>query len=355
MKAIRVGTITNVYDRSDRVSPDKGLTSVAIRWPSRLNAMAIDPGRIDIRDDSRYSAGEVVFAVDLCMTVSVQRLATPSADVVIARRPVLVRHAILLMRHALGITDRLRVTVDNEAELRHVGLGSSSRIIAAVCAAINELYGRPFSNADLLRYCAQNHVEEIDGDDDTAMPVQCLGGSGSAGFYEGSVLVVAGENTVVAAGTVDSDYHVIIGIPSDYVEKDARVLMEAELEMLPQFIATGETYGPTIAYNVLHDMLPAIVRGHLRPIGQVIYDYRFEMGSIKNCSFVYDGLVQLADSLRPLFTSGLADVLALSSVGPGFFVITKQPDVCADAMEAAGLSIIRTRLFAGSYQVLEAS
>jgi predicted sugar kinase len=357
MKYIPVGTVTNRYERTSLEASVQQYSAVTIKFPSRLNAMAIDPSRIAVVADGCYNAGEVVFAVGLCKRVSVNR--DPEAGIMVvspdSKRPVLIDHAVRLMRDALGFTDGLRVSVDNQSELRHVGLGSSSGLIASVGAAINELYGRPFRDDELLRYLAQNHVEEVDGTDQFVTPVQCLGGAGAAGLYEGSVLVVAGENTVVAQGTADEDYAVVIGVPADFVEKDAAALMEAELKAIPKFIKTGKTFGPQIAYRVFHEMLPAIARGQLGPVGDVVFDYRFNMGSIENCSFVYNDLQKIADQLRVIRTLGLADVLALSSVGPGFFVVTKQPSACADIMTNAGLRLIRTKLFNSRYEVLERS
>jgi predicted sugar kinase len=349
MDTIEVGTVRNPLDACLLQVPGTVYQMVDVSYPARLNAMAVDPARIEINDTGRYAAGEVIFSVGLHLNVQVRRIGSAGSDIVQARRSPLVRHAVLIMRAALGFVDRLEISVDNENELRHVGLGSSSRLIAAVGAAINELCGRPFSNALLLRYLAWNHAEEIDGSETQVMPVQCLGGSGASGLFAGSVQVVAGHSTVVAAGNVTGDYHVIIGMPVDYEEKDAAELMAAEIAMLPKFVHTGVTYGPQIAYRVLHEMLPAIAEGRLGPVGDVIYWYRFDLGSIDNCSFVYDGLMEIAERLREIHERGLADVVALSSVGPGFFVITTQPEICGDIMRGAGLRLIHTRLHDGTY------
>ena len=41
--------------------------------------------------------------------------------------------------------------------------------------------------------------------------------------------------------------------------------------------------------------------GSIKELSNVVYEYRFNMGSNENCSFVYDGLVELGNNLRCLY------------------------------------------------------
>ncbi len=64
------------------------------------------------------------------------------------------------------------------------------------------------------------------------------------------------------------------------------------------------------------------------------------MGSNENCSFVYDGLMNISDKIRKLYENNDCEFLALSSVGPAFFVLVKnenQKKKCKEFMEKLDL------------------
>lgn len=355
-KPFPVGTVFNHLKQV--VLPVKATCKILeIKYPSRLNAMAIDPSKITSNKNLVYTPGEVVFAVKIYKTIKLQLLPGNNSLEIDpgAKRKPLIKHAYLLMKAALKFNDGIKISVDNSSEIRHAGLGSSSGLIAGVAAAINEMFGNPIAPADLIQYLAQNHGEEIDGDDEHLNPVQCIGGSAAAGFYKGALLVLAGESRVIATMSVPDAYKAVIGIPKDYVELDSKILLEKEISVFDKFMETGKTFGPKIAYDILHYGLPAMVEGNLKPFGEIIFDYRFNMGSIKNCSYCYPPMVDLATKLVPLFKDNKVDVLALSSVGPAFFTITQDPETCVKYFEKHNLKTIVVELENNSYEVLERS
>ena len=61
---------------------------------------------------------------------------------------------------------------------------------------------------------------------------------------------------------------------------------------------TGEKYSKDIAYHLLHKSLPGMVNGEIKDLSDIVFKYRFDMGSIENCSFVYEKMVDLANKLR---------------------------------------------------------
>jgi predicted sugar kinase len=328
---------------------------VAIRYPSRLEAMALDPSKVAYDPDSLYTAGQIDFCIDICKTVTVAHLPHSEGTIAISRnspRPSLVRHATMIALQLLGVSEGISVDVVNELELRHCGLGSSSSLIAAVVSAIHELYGAPVSRPDLIRFLARNHGEEIDSDDARVNPVQCLGGSAACGLTQGSAIVVAGKATVIAAQNLDKSLKVIIGIPREFTFPDSEYLLRMEEENMPNFIACGEKYGPEIAYDMLHAVLPALQSGDLGPAGDLIYRYRFQMGSIRNCSFVYPPIVEISQKIAFLKEKGHAEILSLSSVGPGFFAITHEPEICISAFEEQSMDVYVTSLHNSPYVVL---
>lgn len=348
-----VGTVFNpycVHTPVERVS-----SMVALTYPSRLNGMAIDPGKITSNENMVFTPGEVVFPVGFNKSVVVEATSGVGEIEISDRskRKPLIRHAAMLVQAALGVKEGLRIDVDNQREIKHCGLGSSSGLIAGVAAAVNELYGARIPDQDMVMYLAQNHGEEIEGEEHRIQQVQCIGGSAAAGLFEGGAMILAGESQVIKTMRIHADYAVTIGIPKDFTAPDADYLMREEEKALPKFLHTGRTFGPQIAYRMLHDVLPAMNRGNLMPLGDLLFDYRFNMGSIDNCSFVFPRMVDIAANVRYLKEENRVPVLALSSVGPAFFAISKEPDLVRRTFEDQNMHVINTHIFDTRYIVNE--
>ncbi len=327
-----------------------------IIFPSRLNAMAIDPSRITQNKNLVYTPGEILFSVGIYKRIRISIKGKEKNKLYISKnsqRKPLIKHAYFLMKEALNFKESLFINVDNNKEIRHCGLGSSSGLIAGVACAINEIYGKPLNKKNLVKYLAQNHGEEIDGDNKKINPVQCIGGSAAAGIFGGGLIVLAGESCLIKKINISPSYKVIIGIPKDFKENDSKILLKKEMKNFNKFSKTGKKFGKQIAYNVLHDLLPAMEEGNLEKIGEVIYNYRFNMGSINNCSFVYPKIVSLAEKLSFLKKKGLVDILTISSVGPAFFAVTKDISYCKKTFEKCNLFTIITKIENNGYSVIK--
>lgn len=351
-KPFKIGTVFNPL--KVKICNNKPLLEeITIDYPSRLNAMAIDPSKIASNNNLVYTPGEIVFPVKIYRKIHVKVTNTP--DLIISdrsKRKSLIKHAFLLMKKAIGFKESMYIDVDNSKEIKHVGLGSSSALISGVASAINEVYGKPIQKQDLIQYLAQNHGEEVENSEDIIMPVQCIGGTAASGINGGGLIILCGNSCVIKTMEIPSDYSVIIGIPKDFTPPDSKEALEKELENIHGFIECGKKYGPTIAYEILHKCLPAMVKGDLKTIGDVIYSYRYNMGSVKNCSFLYPKLVKLMNDLAPLKKNKLADVLSVSSVGPGIFAITKKPNVCISSFKKEGLKVYKTKIENEGYRVI---
>lgn len=351
-KPYKVGTIFNPIEVDvSHIKP--AYQKVVIKYPSRLNAMAIDPSKIAANQNLVYTPGEVVFSIKIYKKIEIRVSNSKQSETSErTQRKSLVKHSFLLMKKALRFKNGLWIDVDNRDEIRHAGLGSSGSLIAGVAAAINEIYGKPIEKRLLVRYLAQNHGEEIAGEENMINPVQCIGGSAASGIVGGGMLILAGESCVIKTMKIDKSYDVVIGIPEDFVPPDSKKALEQELENIGGFIRCGEKYAPQIAYNIFHYVLPAMVESNLKIIGDIIYDYRFNMGSIKNCSFLYPKLPEVTQKLAYLKHRGAADVLAISSVGPGIFAITQKPKACLEAFRKVNLKTFITKIENNGYQIL---
>src|SRR6266403_2989788 len=156
--------------------------NIQLKYPARLNAMALDPSKINVNANGIYTPGEVIFSIGLYKVVSLKLRADNNINITeMSPRPQLIRHAALIMRSALGTPCGFDIDVQTD-DLKHCGLGSSSGLIAAVATTINELFGNPIERNVLITYLAQNHGEEIDGDDFNLQHVQCIGGAAAAGL-----------------------------------------------------------------------------------------------------------------------------------------------------------------------------
>lgn len=119
---------------------------------------------------------------------------------------------------ALGVPTSLSISVDESNVIKHCGFGSSGAILGAICSSINELFGNPISNLDLITYIASNYGEEVnDNNKDRLKLVQCIGGSLSSGLTKGGIQVIAGMATPI----MSAEYigKVVIGVPNDFKPK----------------------------------------------------------------------------------------------------------------------------------------
>lgn len=326
-----------------------------LEYPCRLDAMAINPAAVCYNDDMIFTPGEVVISTNLYIKVKIKKIEGFNTLIISdnTKRKVLIKHAYHLMKSILKFDDSFEIEVRDEGIPKHCGFGSSSSTIAAVAATINEMYDCPISNQELIKYLASNHGEEVnDKDEENLKMVQCIGGGATNGLTKEGILIISGQATCIAKMNYEGE--ILIGIPKDFKIKDADYLMAEEEKNLWKFKETGDKYAKTIAYNLLHKALPDMVNNSIKELAEVVYEYRFNMGSNENCSFVYDGLVELGNNLRCLYENNDCEFLALSSVGPAFFVIVKnkeQKDKCKKKMEELSLNITETSICNSTYKV----
>lgn len=350
--SFEVGTIFNPLEME---LPNVGAVreNIEIEYPSRLGAMTLDPSKITQNHNLVFPAGQISFCVGVYKHVTAQLNDTGEITVTdTTPRRSLVKHAGMIVKSALGFKEGVEIDVKVPQDLRHSGLGSSGATIAAAAAAVNELFGNPIEPLKLARYCAHNYGEEIEDDDDRLVPVQSIGGSAMCGLLEGGLIVVAGEAVPIYQKRLPEDLKVVIGVPEDFNPADAEELMRAEVANMDGFQHSGDEHAPTVAYRLVHDVLPGLVMDDLRACKELIFDYRWDMGSIKNCSFVYPRMVDIAESLRDLRDDDRAAIIAPSSVGPAFFGLTKYTQYLEDRFRAEGMKTMVTNIHNGTYNIL---
>ena len=346
---VEAGHIFNEYDKKNNKKQIAKLKEIEIKYPCRLDAMAINPAAVTYNDKMIFTPGEVVISVEKYINVKVRLIKPEGKKLRISektKRKVLVKHAYLIMCDALNINPSLEIDVNDDEIPKHSGFGSSSSTISAVAVAINEMYGNPIANKDLIKYLASNHGEEIsDEDNENLKVVQCIGGGATNGQTDEGIIIISGKSCTIGKMNYEGD--ILIGIPKDFVEQDAQILMTLEEENLWKFKKTGEKYKNIIAYRFLHGVLPEMTEGKIEELAKVVFDYRFNMGSIENCSFVFPRMNEIAKKIRKLYEEGHCKFLALSSVGPAFFTITdngKDTKYCEEEMKQLKMNIIKSKV-----------
>lgn len=351
-----VGTVFKKFDGLlDKNLLAPRINSVVIDFPVRLNAMSIDASAVTKKGSTSFPAGEVMISIQKYVIVTTEYIGedgslTISND---TRRKVLVKHAYQLMCMVLGKEPSLHINVDDSTVMKHTGFGSSGAIIAAVCASINELYGNPIRDHDLISYIANNYGEEVtDEDEDKLKLVQCIGGSVASGFTQGGISIITGNATPIMSISYESN--VVIGVPNDYEPKTANELMELEESFLDNFQSHGEKYSHEIAYNLLHKGMPQLRKGDISELNKIIFAHRFKMGSIYNCSFVYPRVNSIAAGIQHLYENNRCQMLAMSSVGPAFFaLVNNERDelFCIDVFRRQQLNTSTTSICNNTYTV----
>ena len=345
----KIGTIFNPLKKSFNCKPLH--KEVLIKYPLRLNAMALDPSKITENNNLVFTPGEIVFSI---AKFTIVKLKLTSKGIRINSkigRESIIKHSALIMKKTMGHKGGFYIEADSELDIAHIGIGSSGSLMCAVISAINELFGKPISKKEIIPFIAQNYGEDIDGLNDWLNPVQCIGGSACSGNYDAGVMVIAGQSQVISSLKIDPKYSIIIGLPKDYKTLDSKKALELEKKNFPLFLKTGRTYSREIAYRMIHEVLPSLSDNRLDIIGNLIYDYRYKMGSIKNCSFCYSNLENLAENLSAIKKMGLAEIFSLSSVGPSFFAITKNQAACKRIFEENGLKVWTTKPYNQKYKV----
>lgn len=349
-----IGTVlVDLKNKPDVLIPK--YNKITIKYPSRLDAACTDPGKIfEYSFENLYPAGQINFCVDICKTISIKIRSDEKINILGSpKRKVLILHAIKLMQKALEISNGFDVEINNDLELRHCGLGSSASTIQGIGAAINELYENPIKSMDLIRYLAGNHGEEIDGDEKNLIYVQSVGGSGVCGHFQGGLIILTGRTVPIVRVDLPKELKIVFGVPLDYVHPDANHLIPKEIQNIPKFKKTSDSFAEKIAYRLLNDAIPELLDGNYKPMKDFIFDYRWDMGSIANCSYAYPKIMEIAEKMRPLKNDVDIEFVALSTAGPGFFIVTRNTEKAEKIFKNLDMKTYVANIYNDKYKILD--
>ena len=145
----------------------------------------------------------------------------------------------------------------------------------------------------------------------------------------------------------------MFGVPNEYLYPDANRLIADEIKVSENFRKASADFSREIAYRLLNQAIPELLDGNLKPMKEFIFDYRWNMGSIKNCSYAYPQIVELAEKMRYLRNDDDIDSIFLSTAGPGFCMITKNIEKAKSIFESLNMRTLVTDIHNSKYEIIE--
>jgi beta-RFAP synthase len=304
------------------IEPELGV--VVVKAPARIHLTVLDMNRFS---PGRPGGGGVGFAIQLTCEVAVSCI--PNGIEIDYPRAAILRHHALVFSRTVGYSGGFKIAA-RDHQHKHVGLGSTSTIVIALATAMNEAVGRPLSSDQLRRLVGSNYVEE------TADGIVTFGfetGVGPAVSLHGGMAVLGDDLALISHHAFAPDASVYIVIPPtdissagasefDLLMNRARLLDYRDRELK--------------AYLIMMDLIPALIRGDLRRIGEIIWEIDFrgsKRAEVEHHGFaIYHYMSRLRD--------GGLEFVGMSSVGPAIAVISSRTREEVDKVLAPlGLSI----------------
>ncbi len=298
--------------------------TVRVRAPSRIHLTVLDMNRFA---PERPGGGGVGFAIALPLTVDIRCIDGP--DDIRSNRLPIIHHFLEVFRQASGYTGGFSIRAEIHG-YPHVGLGSTSTVLIALAHGLNAAVGSPFSNTQLRLLLGHNYVEETH-EGEIAFGFET--GVGPAASTYGGMAVMGDRLTLVYHHPFAEKERVFIIIPaSDISSAGAK-----EFDLLMNRARSLDYQDRELkAYMILMDLIPALERGDLRKVGDVLWEIEFrgsKRAEIEHHTFsIYTYMSRLRDA-------GF-EFVGMSSVGPSIAVITTRTREDVEAVIAPlGLEI----------------
>ncbi len=354
-KHVKIGDL--VYPLADGFSNKVTVEYKRVRAsvPGRLFALFKNiKGLVEQEPTGEFNYGEVSFGVNLRTHADVSLYDTLHVTES-SRRASIVRHAAEITRRQVKYSGGLLIEANNDFPYRHVGSGSSAALYTATALAINKLLGEPIQKEKLPRFLAQNYGEEIDGNHENLITVQCTGGTSWMGLTGGIILV--DKSQLKHRMAIPEELGYVIGVP-DYPKPDAKGAMAREAGGIFQDILDKLPEMDRFHREVFHDVELAIKDSDIIKVGKGIYN-----------AFSYDPFMQLFDNmfpgikvlfwkLRTLMQKHSPVATFISSAGPGIVTVCekyKEKEIM-DCYEKLGIDYLLTPEPANNgvqYEILE--
>ncbi|HOT94108.1 MAG TPA: GHMP kinase [Methanoregulaceae archaeon] len=298
--------------------------TIRVRAPSRIHLTVLDMNRFA---PERPGGGGIGFAIAMPLSADVRCIDGP--DEITSERLPIIRHFLEIFRQASGYTGGFSVRTSSHS-YPHVGLGSTSTMLIALAHGLNAAVGSPFTRTELRLLLGHNYVEETQ-DGEIAFGFET--GVGPAASTYGGMAVMGDRLTLVYHHAFAENRRVFVIIPASDISSAGT----KEFDLLMNRARCLDYQDRELkAYMILMDLIPALERGDLTRIGEIIWEIEFrgsKRAEIEHHTFsIYTYMSRLREA-------GF-EFVGMSSVGPSIAVITSRTrQEVEEAIAPLGLEI----------------
>ena len=282
--------------------------TVWVQAPARIHLTVLDMNRFA---PDHAGGGGVGFAIQCYCSAEVS--CTDKKVTIDYNREPIIRNFVEVFRKVTGYKGGFSIKATDHQH-QHVGLGSTSTVMIAVATAMNVALGAPLTNTQLRKLIGHNYVEET-ADGRVAFGFET--GVGPAVSTHGGMAVMGDELTLAYHHPFAEGKHVHILIPPTDISSAGT----KEFDLLMNKARTLDYRDRELkAYLILMDLIPALERGDLKTIGDIIWEIEFrgsKRAEVEHHSYrIYHYMSMLREA-------GL-EFVGMSSVGPSIAVVTER-------------------------------
>lgn len=296
---------------------------VEVSVPARLHPTVIDMNRFNL---NRPGGGGIGCAIQVFLRATVRSTKSPEV-VVKGDRPLLAEHYGRLFQELLGYRGGFEVDLSDH-ERRHVGLGSSIGSMVAVAIGMNEVLGEPFSGRELRRIIGYHSCEESPSGNDYLIPAFETGMGAMAGLNGGWILGT--DDLEIAYRVALPDTRCVVFIPDvpslddEFSGRETAAESEAEL-LLRRARHLDSLQSGVKSQMIFCDMLPAMIKGDLKAIGDTMFDLCYLGSKRAECEQHGSNGAPIYEHISNFREMG-TEITGMSSVGPTIFALTRSDD-----------------------------
>lgn len=319
----QIGTLQHPLEVDSVGKVNTEYRRVRVSVPGRFLSVLRDLRGIVIREPTgEFNYGEVSFGVDLRTYADVSLQNSDSIHVTKnTERPSIVRHFAEIMRKQLNYNGGFSIEANNDFSYHHVGSGSSAALATAEVIAINKLLGDPIRKEELPLLIARNYGEEIQGDPNKLITVQCTGGTSWMGLVGGLIMVY--NSQLIQRMDIPEYLTYVVGVP-EYPKPDAKGAMARETVGVFQHILDNASHMETFFRKMFQDTETAIKTRDIGEVEKIIFetysDERFMMGFDN----MFQGLKTTFWDLRELVKKYSPCTSFISSAGPSIVTLCRK-------------------------------
>ena len=315
---------------------------VTIGFPGRVHITPVDCNRFDF---GKPGGGGLGFAIDLENSLDIVVSDSDEVDAEPLQEP-LIHHYVLLMRKVLGFTFGLRIKCSMADVMQlHSGLGSSIALACGCVQGINVLCGAPLSHEEVRRLIGDNFAEVCQGRLSRGLET----GVGSAVILRGGLAFVGDEIvTLYSSRNLDGIPVVLVRPGAPRPDSD----QPESLDMLNRSLLLDASYRYVRAYRIVMDIIPALTRGDLKALGDVIWDFQFSGTHLSMVQGRFDLGLELLRIMMLLRRAG-TPIVGMSSVGPTIYAVSKDPAPVIDLVTSEGITHILTKVSSKGTRIIE--